>query len=238
MNVVLSQIEDLFLKIINLSLSMGSFPDCWKEAIVVAIHKSGPLDDPGNFRPIALLPIFSKILEKIVYNQLYGYFEQFVNDNQFGFLKGRSTETALLHVTNGIHSNIEKKQVTALTLLDMSKAFDGINHPILLAKMMRYGIKGTELNWFKTYLSNRSQRVRIGNEMSPNLNVHYGVPQGSILGPLLFLIAVNDLPSTVQHCDITMFADDVQLRASFRPRDANQTFNNIQSDLTSISTWC
>ena len=128
--------------------------------------------------------------------------------------------------------------VSTLVLLDMSKAFDCVIHSILLAKLSRYGIHDVSLSWFKSYLENRTQMVKIGTQLSSERPVTTGVPQGSILGPLLFLVAVNDLPNVVQNCKVTLFADDIQLCISHRPEHTPMAYDNLQRDLESIENWC
>ena len=146
-------IGDLLLKIFNLSLKVGIFPEDWKMAIIKPLHKTGAIDLPSNFRPVALLRLFGKILERLVFNQLRPYFERVASKCQFGFLTGKSTETALLKVCDFIHVGMEQKKLTTLVLLDMSKAFDCVCHSILLSKLFKYGIQGTTLSWFQSYLS-------------------------------------------------------------------------------------
>ena len=232
------EIGDILLDIFNLSLRLGLFPNDWKCAVVRPLHKSGALDNPSNFRPVSLLRLFGKNLERLAFNQLRPYFDKFVAKSQFGFLSGKSTETALLKVCDTIQAGMDKKMLSTLVLLDMSKAFDCVNHSILLAKMNKYGIQGTALNWFRSYLDNRTQIMKIGTQMSPARPVKAGVPQGSILGPLLFLIAINDLPDVVQNCKITLFADDIQLCITYRPEDTQRAYFELESDLQNIEHWC
>ena len=198
------------LVIINTSIVTGKYPDPWKHPYIAPIFKSGDANDVTNYRPISLLPIISKILEKIVANQLMVFLENnnLLAKNQHGFRPHLSTETALLTITNKIYENIELKKISLLLLLDLSKAFDSVSHQILLKKCSKVNIDSF---WFEDYLKNRIQSVQMGSVLSSAKEINFGVPQGSILGPLLFLIYVNDLPQYINDCLLVQYADDTQI---------------------------
>ena len=195
--------------IINTSIVTGLFPLLWKHGLINPTFKSGDIDEVSNFRPISLLSILSKVLEKIVTNQLMEYLEsnRLLSNSQHGFRINLSTETALMQVTDKIYNNIDENKITLLTLCDLSKAFDSVNHKILLKKLIDHHI---DTFWFEDYLSYRTQSVRIGKTISSKLNVPFGVPQGSILGPILFLIFVNDMKNVTTNCLLVQYADDSQ----------------------------
>ena len=196
--------------IINTSIVTGKFPSLWKNATVTPIYKHGDRNDVNNFRPISLLPILSKILEKIVAQQLNNFLEsnKVLSTSQHGFRPRLSTETALTTVSNKLYSNIDKKKLSLVTLLDLSKAFDSVHHDTLLRKLTRAKVDNF---WFNDYLKNRSQQVKINTKMSKTLQINFGVPQGSVLGPILFNLFINDLTNTITGCDIIQYADDTQL---------------------------
>ena len=198
------------LVIINSSIVTGCYPALWKHPHVVPILKSGDSDNVTNYRPISLLSILSKVLEKIVANQLIAFLESNhrLAENQHGFRPNLSTETALLKVTNKIYENIENKKLSLLLMLDLSKAFDSVHHQILMNKCLKLNI---DPFWFEDYLSNRVQSVRIKSVLSSSREVRFGVPQGSILGPLLFLIYINDTPQFIRDCLLVQYADDTQI---------------------------
>ena len=163
-----------------------------------------------NYQPISILPILSKILGGSIYSQLYEYLNtnDLLSSQQFGFRSHRSTVTALTNFTDEVLLNMEKGKLCGAAFIDLAKAFDTIDHRILLSKMLKLGISSNALNWFESYLNNRKQRVSVGHELSDELPVSYGVPQGSTLGPLPFNIDINKLPSILSHTKISLYADD------------------------------
>ena len=166
-----------------------------------------------NYRPVSLLPSISKVFEKMVFNQLYKYFEddKLFYPSQYGFREGHSTEMAALELTDRILQVIDSKYISLAIFMDLSKAFDTLDHTILLNESNHYGIGGNELNCFSSYLSNRQQYVEICGVSSNLLTSQTGVPQGSIVGPILFLIYMNDIPQANPHFNFILYADDTTL---------------------------
>ena len=197
----------------NLSLTSGIIPDDFKLAKVVPVYKKGERHLASNFRPISLLNVFNKILEKIVHRRLYSFLDKnnILYKYQFGFRKNYSTSLALLEVVDSCYKNLDKGNKVLGIYFDLQKAFDTVDHDILLAKLHFYGIRGTLLAWFKNYLKNRKQYTVVNNVSSSIENVTRGVPQGSVLGPLLFLIYINDMNKAVSSSDLKLFADDTNL---------------------------
>ena len=224
---LVSKCEDLLpvlTKIVNNSLQSGCFPEIWKEALVFPLLKKPGLDVIfKNFRPVSNLSFVSKLIERAAFNQIHGHL---VRNNlypvaQSGYRRNHSTETALLKVMNDILLNMNKQHVTILVLLDLSAAFDTVDHSILLNRLSsKLGLNGTALAWFRSCLSGRSQRVSVRGTVSDTFALRYGVPQGSYLGPLLFTVYASALFDVVEkhlptvHC----YADDSQLYISFSPK--------------------
>ena len=208
-----SKFSQVITDVINVSFTEGIFPSALKIAKTVPIYKAGSKIDIENYRPISLLSAFSKIYEKIMYDRIYCFLTQHkvLIENQFGFRRGRSCEDALLTAQNEILNCLTKKQTSLLLLIDFSKAFDMVDHDILLRKLDHYGIRGVAHAWIKSYLSSRKQYVALNNKNSKILDVIYGVPQGSVLGPLLFLIYINDIPNVCELAKFIMYADDANI---------------------------
>ncbi|CAH2108918.1 unnamed protein product [Euphydryas editha] len=192
----------------------GVFLDLMKHSKVIPIFKSGSTLDPNNFRPISVLPTFSKIFEKIILGQMLSYFNahNLLHKKQFGFTKGRSTADASVELIKNVFEAWERSQDALGIFCDLSKAFDCVHHETLIRKLHHYGIRNKALNLLNSYLSNRIQRVDVNGKRSPGAPLDMGVPQGSILGPFLFLIYINDMPFFVQDKhEIVLFADDTSL---------------------------
>ena len=199
--------------IINESFTSGIFPDNLKLAKVITLYKKGSRDNPTNYRPISLLSIFSKIIEKIMYERVCRFLEtcNILYPLQFGFREKHSTLHAIIGMTETIKEAIDNGMFGCGVFIDLQKAFDTVNHSILLKKLEHYGIRGVELSWFSSYLSKRKQFVSVNGSTSDYLEVSCGVPQGSALGPLLFLIYINDLPSVSKVLSFYVFADDTNI---------------------------
>ena len=232
-------IADSLTHIFNQAVTLSSFPDEWKTARVVPLYKNGQRNLAGNYKPISVLPVISKIMEKILYDQLYNYLYNFnlLSDNQFGFRKFHSTATALLDCTNDWYTNLDRKMFNLVVQVDLKKAFDTctVDHQILLRKLEIYGIKHHALALLESYLSNRNQKCQINGYLSTKKMIKCGIPQGSILGPLFFLLYINDLPQCLSKTKPRLFADDTNLTASGDSIPHLETA--VNSDLENLRKW-
>ncbi|KAF2358585.1 Reverse transcriptase domain [Trinorchestia longiramus] len=222
--------------IINTSIATNKFPDQWKLSVIKPLHKAGDINTASNYRPISLLPVLSKILEKVISNQLLTHLDKsnLLHPNQYAYRKHTNTQDALLNITEKIYSDIDTKNVTQLLLLDLSKAFDSVEHTRLLQKISNLGIA---TQWFQSNLANRSHAVRLENTISSPIQNDFGVPQGFILGPLLFSIFINDFPPMPSNTRIFMYADDVQIAMTSAPVKPSQTKSDAEILLKHVKSW-
>ena len=223
--------------ICNLSIQTGSFPEKWKEAKVKPLHKGGPTNDLNNFRPISILPVLSKLFEKHVHESLLGFLEQYklLYNTQSGFRPKHSCETALLYMVDKWLKALDRGELVGVILVDFLKAFDLVDHDILLRKLEIYKFNQNCRNWFRSYLSERTQKVTFKNTFSAQKPVKYGVPQGSILGPLLFLLFVNDLPLHT-NAMIDLYADDATVYEISKSKEEIE--RKLQIAVLEIASWC
>ena len=225
--------------IYNLSLSTGTVPKCWKRKRVTPIFKKGDADDVNNYRPISILPITMKVFEKIVHFQVSEFLERnkIISQFQSGFRNGHSTDTAVSFVSDFILEEVAKKKYVGAVLIDLKKAFDTVDHMILLKKLFCFGIRDVPFDWFQSYLSDREQCTMVGDSKSSFLDEgKYGVPQGSVLGPLLFLLYINNIfdcihPQTFCH----LYADDTVIIQS--AKDPQSLKEGLEMQLEYLSAW-
>ena len=210
----------------NLSIRSSLFPDAWKQALVVPIPKSGNLSLVHNYRPISLLLLPGKILEKLIHHQLSEYMEGegLLSERQHGFRKGHSTTHAVAQLSNFVSKKLDNRTPTLVTYIDFKKAFDCVQHSLLLDKLGNLGLGPVVVEWVKSYLTGRRQRVYANGVYSPSQWITQGVPQGSVLGPLFYIIYANDMAKIVRNCEVTLYADD--------------SISKMQEDINSLSNWC
>ena len=229
-------ISPTLAKIFNQCIEQQTFPNSLKTACVIPIHKRGNKTSCNNFRPISLISPFSKLFEKCLLTQLSSFFQSnsLISPNQFGFKENTSTEIAVSKIYDEYVQNIEDKKITCSVYLDISKAFDTVNHQILLKKLDRYGVRGLPLGILKSYLSNRYQYTSISGSFSSCLPIFSGVPQGSVLGPFLFSVFINDLP-LITNMKSTLFADDACL--SYSHNCILQIERFVNKELHKVNLW-
>ena len=220
----------------NLSIISEKFPDPCKVAKLKPLYKKGSVTDPCNYRPISLLPLISKVIEKVIHNQTSTFLnsKNLLYNYQSGFRKKHSTDFCLSYLNDKILKGFDRGMMTGMILIDLQKAFDTIDHDVLLQKLYAIGFSKRTVNWFKSYLSNRSFKVNLGNNFSQHASVSCGVPQGSILGPLLFLIYVNDMSQAVK-CHLFLYADDSCLVCQHK--DINEIEKPLNVNFSSICDW-
>ena len=222
----------------NLSLRTCTFPDSWKLANVIPLQKPGDRSDVGNLRLISLLPLPGKILERIVHSQVSTFLENnnLLSERQGGFRKGKSTIATVSAFTDDLLLGIKDKEYTLATYIDFKKAFDTVNHQILLKKLPHYGLSPHVVNWFSSYLSKRFQCCTVNGKTSTNLPITCGVPQGSILGPMLFLLYINDIQDALSNQNVYLYADDTVIFST--DTDLRIAHHNVQHELSSLLHWC
>ena len=239
---VLSKLPDnamtALAEAINNSWTRGIFPTCLKSAFVVPLHKGGELDKPTNFRPISLLPTLSKVIERVTKKRLCTFLSShgIISSKQFGFQSLKGTQDAVFKFLESVYLHINDGRTAAAVFCDLSKAFDCVDHGILLSKLEIYGFRGVPLRWFASFLEGRKQRVVSSGVQSAELDVQCGVPQGSVLGPILFLLYVNDIVRVQISGEITLFADDTSVL--WHSDNKALLRDVISSDLIRIKEWC
>ena len=230
-------VSPLLALLVNQSFQSGIFPDKLKIAKVIFIFKKGNPELPSNYRPISLLPIFSKIFEKVMYKRLHRFLEihKVLYSLQFGFQENHSIDHALVSLTEAVRSTLDNKRLGCGIFIDLQKAFDTVNHRILLSKLEHYGIRGCALEWFRSYLSDRKQYVSVNGSNSNLLSITCGVPQDSVLGPLLFLIYINDLPNVSKKLTFYLFADDTNIY--YESKDLFNLIKIVNKELRLVKKW-
>ncbi|XP_052746931.1 uncharacterized protein LOC112051825 [Bicyclus anynana] len=231
-------ITPIIVHLANLCFSTGIFPSLLKKSVITPVHKCGNRDDVSNYRPISVLPAISKIIEKIINNRLLSYLEQrtILSKSQFGFRRGKSTEDAVTNLTTLIIEKLDTNKKCLTVFLDLKKAFDTVSVPILLHKLESIGMRDTTLSLFQSYLSGRTQMVKIDKYISNELNINYGVPQGSVLGPTLFLVYINELCNLkIRNGHIFSYADDTAI--VFTDNSWEDVRYHAEKGLRNIARW-
>ena len=232
--ILLPEVTQMF----NLSIQTMLYPNSWKKATVVPIPKVGNLSRVQNYRPISLLPLPGKVMEKLIHKQLSTHLETqgLLTEIQHGFRKEHSTVHSVAQVTNFISKKMDSKIPTLAAFIDFRKAFDCVQHTVLLDKLKQLNVKDEVQDWVRNYLLERKQRVLANGTYSSFQHVTQGVPQGSVLGPLLYIIYANDLVKTVKHCKIAMYADDTVIYTA--NTDFETSVVDLQTDMNSLASWC
>lgn len=234
LSVVMPYCIEVINHIFNYSIRQGAFPDLWKAANVLPIPKIPAPSNYNDLRPICILPALSKLFEKTISFQIIEYLDRnsILPENQSGFRTKHGTHTALLKVINDVTTALDKSSCNILVLLDQSKAFDLVNFDLLIAKLKYIGFADVALRWFYSYISSRTQRVVINRDLtSSTRETSSGVPQGSILGPILFSIYIFDFPKALSHCQVHLYADDIEMYLSFSFKDLETSIDIVNKDL-------
>ena len=223
--------------LINESLQVGEFPDELKIETITPIYKKGNPANVANYRPISVLPMMSKIFEKVMTNRLtkYLYKHNIISPHQYGFQKGKSTADAVTTLTDCVYEKLNTKEHSVAVFIDLCKAYDCVNHSILLNKLYQYGIRGVAHNWFRSYLSNRQNCVRIGGTFSDAATINISIPQGSVIGCILFSLCINDLPLISSSMKTVLFTDDTVLVCS--DSNYNNLIKNFNAELLKVNGW-
>jgi len=233
-----SSIAPIVTKLFNLSIQSGQIPTEWKQSLVVPIPKASNKSSPSNYRPISLLAVLSKVLERHIHMLITDHLTEhhMLSDNQWGFSAGKGTITALLTTTHEWFGMLENGLAMCAIFFDYQNGFDSVPHRPLLTKLSRLGLDVNILRWIRNYLTCRHQKVVVNGSSSECTPVLSGVPQGSILGPLLFLIYVNDLASLTvsERSQLVLYADDLVL---YKPISTSHDYCDVQNDMATIEAW-
>ena len=229
---------DQLLFIMNKSIKDGVFPDAWKRATVIPLPKLNNPCGVSDYRPISLLPLPGKLLEKLLHTQLIGYLENnnLLNEKQNGFRKKHNTSDTVFKLVHDLTGGMNARKHTSAVFVDFAKAFDTIDHTKLINKLRMFSVHTDVIDWFYSYLLNRKQRVMVNGKYSEWDTVEYGVPQGSILGPLLFIMYTNDLTKCIRNSEVLLYADDTVIYRC--DTDTVRNYRNIQGDLNRLYKWC
>ena len=233
-HIIVPQLVYLF----NMSFDTGVYPAAWKIANVIPLKKGGNPTDVNNLRPISLLPLPGKMAERIMHSHISKFLDdhELLNKNQGGFRKGRSTISTIAKFTDDILLGLNDNEYTVASFIDLRKAFDTINHNILLQKLPHFGISIKAIQWIRNYLSNRKQKCTVNGISSREFNIKCGVPQGSILGPLLFLLYINDIDYSLIHSKVLLYADDTVIYANHKEEAYARLW--VSEDLNILVNWC
>ena len=221
----------------NMSIQQSSFPELWKVAKVIRLHKSGPTDDMNNCRPLSVIPTLSKALERLIYNQSVKYLtgNNVITDAQAGFREGCCMGTCLVDLLHNIYEEVHWGGACGTLFLDLTKAFDTADHQILVEKLCLLGFKNQSTCWFQSYLTGRRQVTKVNKSISEPMEITCEVPQGSILGPILFSCYIIDLPQHLLHCKSFLNADDTALL--YRGRNIEDISNHLNLELEHVNNW-
>ena len=236
---IVDLISPILSSLINKSVLDGCFPNCLKIARVVPIFKGGAKCNVGNYRPISVLPVLSKVFERVMYKRLYRYLcnLSILSERQFGFREGRGTINAVVDLYRYLYRQLDADNYVLSIFVDFQKAFDCVSHDILLSKLWHYGVRGSCHSWFKSYLSNREQFVSYFGATSFSRSIRCGVPQGSILGPLLFIVFINDVTSCTDKFKFSLYADDCTLSYAFKKDDIGIVADEVNAALGDVFCW-
>ena len=240
LKIAASAIAPSLAKLINICIARGTFPTAWKEAKVTPIHKQNSKSDKNNYRPISVLPVLSKIFKRHLHNSL----SAFLKDNhllyslQSAFRRYHSTETALIEIVDRMLLNIDDNRINGLLLADFQKAFDLVNHDLLIEKLRIYGLDDNSLDLMRSFLQNRTQRAVIRGAQSSSKTLTHGEPKGSLLSPLLFLMHINDLPEAVsQPTTVDIFADDTTLSSCSPYMNTSRLCSKLCQSTLELEEW-